>query len=260
MESKKHHKNNSSNNLDQIKPKLIKRDFQLIPSKKENIIPSVFNIKKSVRKDSQKKNSSNSINAQKKGNNKSREIYSAKEIKSRKKQKKNAKKFNNIDEIVLFLQKNIRKYLYRIHNEPKLQMIKILKEKKKNLFENYKIINNPSLINELKNEQIEKNSNDKNININSENNIQNISDNKTENINSDSDINNKENKEKEEKKIQKYIVEKSTKLNDDLEGLKDNFDDLSDIDEEIIKNYIEEPKEINLENNINNKNKKEEKN
>ena len=65
--------------------------------------------------------------------------------------------FAGIDEIVLLLQKHIRKYLYRIHNDPKLQMVRMLKEKKKNLFENYKISNNPILINEFMKEQAEKN-------------------------------------------------------------------------------------------------------
>ena len=43
MENKKNYKNNSTSNLDQIKPKLIKRDIKIVPNKKENIIPSVFN-------------------------------------------------------------------------------------------------------------------------------------------------------------------------------------------------------------------------
>ena len=260
MEKKKHHKNNSSSNLEQFKPKLIKRDIQIIPNKKENIIPSVFNIniKKPVRRNSQKKFNSNSINISKKGNNKNKDIYSARENNNnrKKQQSKKQKKFKNIDEIVLFLQKNIRNYLYRIHNEPKLQMIKMLKEKKKNLFENYKIINNPTLINEFKKEQIEKNNND--INENNkimEDNKEKIIDNKNENNNLESEkvIDEK----KEEKNIRKYIPEKSNKLNEDLEGLKDTYDDISDIEEEIINNYIEEPKEIIPENIIvNNKKKK----
>ena len=83
----------------------------------------------------------------------------------------------------------MRKYLYRIHNEPKLQMIKMLKEKKRSLFENYKIIDKPSLIAELKNEPKD-NSLDK-INKNNE-----INDNKEI-----EDLNEKENIELENKKV-----------------------------------------------------------
>ena len=52
MENKKNNKSYSSNNLDQIKPKLLKRDIKIISNKKENIIPSVFNINKPARKKS----------------------------------------------------------------------------------------------------------------------------------------------------------------------------------------------------------------
>ena len=43
MDNKKNQKNNSSCNLEQMKPKLIKRDIKLVSNKKENIVPSVFN-------------------------------------------------------------------------------------------------------------------------------------------------------------------------------------------------------------------------
>ena len=258
MDNKKNQKNNLSCNLEQMKPKLIKRDIKLVSNKKENIVPSVFNINKPIKKNSSKNtNGSNSKNKTKKSIIKSREINSARERKAVNKPKKRVRKFKDIDEIVLLLQKHIRKYLYRIHNDPKLQMVRMLKEKKKNLFENYKISNNPILINEFMKEQAEKNKNDENINtkiINDENILDNTSDEKIENDNPD--INIEEKKENENKNFIKYEIKKSDKLNEDLEGLQDKYDDLSSIDEEILQNYIEEPKEINNENSIINKNKK----
>ena len=258
MDNKKNQKNNSSCNLEQMKPKLIKRDIKLVSNKKENIVPSVFNINKPIKKNSSKNtNGSNSKNKTKKSIIKSREINSARERKAVNKPKKRVRKFKDIDEIVLLLQKHIRKYLNRIHNDPKLQMVRMLKEKKKNLFENYKISNNPILINEFMKEQAEKNKNDENINtkiINDENILDNTSDEKI--VNDNPDINIEEKKEIENKNFIKYEIKKSDKLNEDLEGLQDKYDDLSSIDEEILQNYIEEPKEINNENSINNKNKK----
>ena len=258
MDNKKNQKNNSSCNLEQMKPKLIKRDIKLVSNKKENIVPSVFNINKPIKKNSSKNtNGSNSKNKTKKSIIKSREINSARERKAVNKPKKRVRKFKDIDEIVLLLQKHIRKYLYRIHNNPKLQMVRMLKEKKKNLFENYKISNNPILINEFMKEQAEKNKNDENINtkiINDENILDNTSDEKI--VNDNPDINIEEKKENENKNFIKYEIKKSDKLNEDLEGLQDKYDDLSSIDEEILQNYIEEPKEINNENSIINKNKK----
>ena len=258
MDNKKNQKNNSSCNLEQMKPKLIKRDIKLVSNKKENIVPSVFNINKPIKKNSSKNtNGSNSKNKTKKSIIKSREINSARERKAVNKPKKRVRKFKDIDEIVLLLQKHIRKYLYRIHNDPKLQMVRMLKEKKKNLFENYKISNNPILINEFMKEQAEKNKNDENINtkiINDENISDNTSDEKI--VNDNPDINIEEKKENENKNFIKYEIKKSDKLNEDLEGLQDKYDDLSSIDEEILQNYIEEPKEINNENSIINKNKK----
>ena len=261
MDNKKNQKNNSSCNLEQMKPKLIKRDIKLVSNKKENIVPSVFNINKPIKKNSSKNtNGSNSKNKTKKSIIKSREINSARERKAVNKPKKRVRKFKDIDEIVLLLQKHIRKYLYRIHNDPKLQMVRMLKEKKKNLFENYKISNNPILINEFMKEQAEKNKNDENINtkiINDENILDNTSDEKI--VNDNPDINIEEKKEIENKNFIKYEIKKSDKLNEDLEGLQDKYDDLSSIDEEILQNYIEEPKEINNENSIINKNKKKRK-
>ncbi len=168
MENKKVYKNtNSIGNFEQINPKLIKRDIKIISNKKENIIPSVFNINKSVTKNQPQNISNfNQKDKIKKINTKSREIKSSKGIGNIDKSKKRAKKFKDIDEIVLLLQKHVRKYLERIHNDPKLKMIKMLKEKKKNLFENYKITKNPALINEFKKELAEKNKNDENINLN----------------------------------------------------------------------------------------------
>ena len=68
MENKKNYKNHSSSNLEQIKPKLIKRDIKIISNKKENIIPSAFNINKEIKKNnlSQNINESNSKNKNKK--------------------------------------------------------------------------------------------------------------------------------------------------------------------------------------------------
>ena len=257
MENKKNPKNYLSSNLEQTKPKLIKRDIKIISSKKENIIPSVFNINKSMRRNSstkkeRKSNSKNTTNVKTKI--KKREIYSARERKNVIKPKKKPRKFKDIDEIVLLLQKHIRNYLNRLHNDPKLQMIRMLKEKKKNLFDNYKIEKNPTLINEFKKEQEEKNKSDENINIKNESNIDGVVD--INNEKDDSFDNDEEEKENPTKNIIKYVVNKSDKLNEDLEGLKDKYDDLSSIDEEIKQNYIEEPKEISNENNNINKVKK----
>ena len=258
MENKKNPKNYLSSNLEQTKPKLIKRDIKIISSKKENIIPSVFNINKSMRRNSstKKERKSNSKNktTNAKTKIKKREIYSARERKNVIGPKKKPRKFKDIDEIVLLLQKHIRNYLNRLHNDPKLQMIRMLKEKKKNLFDNYKIEKNPTLINEFKKEQEEKNKSDENINIKNESNIDNIID--INNEKDDSFDNDEEEKENPTKNIIKYVVNKSDKLNEDLEGLQDKYDDLSSIDEEIKKNYIEEPKEISNENNNINKVKK----
>ena len=254
MENKKNNKSYSSSNLDQI----IKRDIKIISNKKENIIPSVFNINKPIKKSnlSQTRNESNSNNKNKKIIIKSREIKSSRENRIVNRPKKRKKKFKNIDEIVLLIQKHIRKYLERIHNDPKLQMIKMLKEKKKNLFENYKIEKNPSLINEFKKEQIEKNKNDENVNLENQENIEKIS---NLNFENNKDEYNEQNQDIENKNIIKYVIKKSDKLNEDLEGLQDDYNDLSSIDEDIINNYIEEPKEINLENNINKIKKKRKK-
>ena len=225
MENKKNNKSYSSNNLDQIKPKLLKRDIKIISNKKENIIPSVFNINKPIKKSnlSQNRSDSNSNNKNKKIIIKSREIKSSRENRIVNRPKKRKKKFKNIDEIVLLIQKHIRKYLERIHNDPKLQMIKMLKEKKKNLFENYKIEKNPSLINEFKKEQIEKNKNDENINSENQDNFEKIS-----NLNSENnrDEFNEQNQDIENKNIIKYIIKKSDKLNEDLEGLEDKYIDI----------------------------------
>ena len=154
----------------------------------------------------------------------------------------------------------------------------MLKQKKRNLFENYKIIDKPSLIAELKNELKEKNINNINnndlINENKENNL-NDKINEKNNLENNIDINiditvekdknnsdkNKINEETENNDIKKDInnnMENNTnnnliknencKTNEDLEGLNDKYDDIGSIDEEIINNYIEEPKEINIEN------------
>lgn len=259
MENKKVYKNtNSIGNFEQINPKLIKRDIKIISNKKENIIPSVFNINKSVTKNQPQNISNfNQKDKIKKINTKSREIKSSKGIGNIDKSKKRAKKFKDIDEIVLLLQKHVRKYLERIHNDPKLKMIKMLKEKKKNLFENYKITKNPALINEFKKELAEKNKNDENINLNEKDCIEKEPNENIETNNNE--INMGEKKEIENQNIIKYIIKKSDKLNEDLEGLQDEFDDLSSIDNDILNNYIEEPKEINMENNVNKVKKKRKK-
>ena len=152
MENKKQtNKSSVSNNFE--RPKLLRRDIKISNNKKENYLPSVFNINKSVKKNSLQTTSNiNTNNKSIKTSHKSREIYSAGTRKSYNKSKKKYKKFKNIDEVVIILQRYVRKYLYRIHNEPKLQMIKMLKEKKRSLFENYKIIDKPSIIAGLKNE------------------------------------------------------------------------------------------------------------
>ena len=261
MDNKKNVKNYSCSNLEQIKPKLIKRDIKIVSNKKENIMPSAFNInnKPSIKNSSQNIHGSNSKNKNKKNIIKNREIYSSRGRKNVNNPKKKPRKFKDIDEIVLLLQKHIRKYLERIHNDPKLQMIRMLKEKKKNLFENYNIIKNPNLINEFKKEQEEKNKNDENENIN-EKNEDNIENHVNQNFEKgDMMINIEEKKENENQKVVKYVIKKSEKLNEDLEGLQDKYDDLSSIDEDIIKNYIEEPKEIIDENNGINKIKKKRK-
>ena len=300
-----------SNNFE--KPKLIKRDIKIAQSKKDNNILSVFNINKSTKKNSSKNvNNTNSNYKSSKIYNKSREIYSAGTRKSYSKSKKKQKKFKNIDEVVLLIQKYVRIYLYRLHNEPKLQMIKMIKQKKRNLFENYKIIDKPSLIAELKNEPKEKNINNINninnnvlINENKENNIlnkniekdnvenkkviinekeidenninennlnnnindkvnNNINNNVTNNINSSTNINVNSNtninvnsntninanSNANNNENNNYIREEYAKMNEDLEGLNDKYDDIGSIDEEIINNYIEESKEINIDNNI----------
>ena len=259
MENKKVYKNtNSIGNFEQINPKLIKRDIKIISNKKENIIPSVFNINKSVTKNQPQNISNfNQKDKIKKINTKSREIKSSKGIGNIDKSKKRAKKFKDIDEIVLLLQKHVRKYLERIHNDPKLKMIKMLKEKKKNLFENYKITKNPALINEFKKELAEKNKNDENINLNEKDCIEKEPNENIETNNNE--INMGEKKEIENQNIIKYIIKKSDKLNEDLEGLQDEFDDLSSIDNDILNDYIEEPKEINMENNVNKVKKKRKK-
>ena len=280
MENKKpiYKSSSISNNFE--KPKLIKRDIKIAQSKKDNNIPSVFNINKSVNKNTSKNvNNTNSNYKSGKIYNKNREIYSAGAKKSYSKSKKKKKKFKNIDEVVLLIQKYVRKYLYRLHNEPKLQMIKMLKQKKRNLFENYKIIDKPSLIAELKNEPKEKNINNINnndlINENKENNNLNDKINEKNNLENNIDINiditvekdknnsdkNKINEETENNDIKKdinnnmennvnnnIIKNENCKSNEDLEGLNDKYDDIGSIDEEIINNYIEEPKEINIEN------------
>ena len=262
MDNKKNVKNYASSNLEQIKPKLIKRDIKIVSNKKENIIPSVFNInnKPAIKNSSQNIHVSNPKNQNKKSFIKNREIYSSRGRKNVNNPKKKPRKFKDIDEIVLLLQKHIRKYLERIHNDPKLQMIRMLKEKKKNLFENYNITKNPNLINEFKKEQEEKNKNDENENINNEN-KDNIDENHiNQNIEKgDIAINVEEKKENENQNIIKYVIKRSEILNEDLEGLQDKYDDLSSIDEDIIKNYIEEPKEIIDENNSINKIKKKRK-
>ena len=259
MENKKVYKNtNSIGNFEQINPKLIKRDIKIISNKKENIIPSVFNINKSVTKNQPQNISNfNQKDKIKKIGTKSREIKSSKGIGNIDKSKKRAKKFKDIDEIVLLLQKHVRKYLERIHNDPKLKMIKMLKEKKKNLFENYKITKNPALINEFKKELAEKNKNDENINLNEKDCIEKEPNENIETNNNE--INMGEKKEIENQNIIKYIIKKSDKLNEDLEGLQDEFDDLSSIDNDILNDYIEEPKEINMENNVNKVKKKRKK-
>ena len=259
MENKKVYKNtNSIGNFEQINPKLMKRDIKIISNKKENIIPSVFNINKSVTKNQPQNISNfNQKDKIKKINTKSREIKSSKGIGNIDKSKKRAKKFKDIDEIVLLLQKHVRKYLERIHNDPKLKMIKMLKEKKKNLFENYKITKNPALINEFKKELAEKNKNDENINLNEKDCIEKEPNENIETNNNE--INMGEKKEIENQNIIKYIIKKSDKLNEDLEGLQDEFDDLSSIDNDILNDYIEEPKEINMENNVNKVKKKRKK-
>ena len=108
MENKKNQKNYSSTNLEQIRPKLIKRDIKIISNKKENIIPSVFN-KPARKNSSQNINDSNPKNKTKKIINKNREIHSSRENRNYNKPKKRKKKFKDIDEIVLLLQKHVRK-------------------------------------------------------------------------------------------------------------------------------------------------------
>ena len=194
---------NSNNNIELPRPKLIKRGIKIAQNKKENF-PPVFTINKSTKKNSLQ--STNNIYSNNRSTKiKKREIYSAGMRKSNNKPKKKKKKFKNIDEVVLLIQRCVRRYLYRIHNEPKLQMIKMLREKKRSLFENYKIIDKPEIIAGLKNEKIE-NSNDaednnilmnndkkNNLNENKGNNDIEVKDNSDKNIDDSSPLDNNNN-------------------------------------------------------------------
>ena len=236
---------------------------------------SVFNINKSVTKNQPQNISNfNQKDKIKKINTKSREIKSSKGIGNIDKSKKRAKKFKDIDEIVLLLQKHVRKYLERIHNDPKLKMIKMLKEKKKNLFENYKITKNPALINEFKKELAEKNKNDENINLNEKDCIEKEPNENIEtNIEEPKEINMENNVNKVKKKRKKpmnnfkfeIIMEKRNKLDDNnnkiiTENEKDIKDksnieiqDSKELNNIINDNSEEKTKENITENNLNNK-------
>ena len=193
---------NSNNKIELPRPKLIKRGIKIAQNKKENF-PPVFNINKSTKKNSLQ--STNNIYSNNKSTKiKKREIYSAGMRKSNNKPKKKKKKFKNIDEIVLLIQRCVRRYLYRIHNEPKLQMIKMLREKKRSLFENYKIIDKPEIIAGLKNEIIENNLNlnekNKDSNDAEDNNIL-MNNDKKNNLNENIENNDKEVKSNSDKNI-----------------------------------------------------------
>ena len=294
--------NNTQKDL--TKQKLLKKDVKIVKGNKR---PSTTTTTKSVNINNQNNHINNHPSSAKKLHNEKNNNTIKKTSKVIVNNKnshlnKNLIKYNNLEEAVLILQKEVRKFLDKKKNDPKTKMIEKLKQRKIDILHNYRIIDNKKsdldsnekdtissldlnyndILKNIKsgkknnnnidstniklNIKEEKNDNDKiedsnnlinknsnenenNNNINNNNhNFNNIifsNNNNTNNINNDN-INLEKQKQKIE--IEKEDIDDIEEdiPNSDLIGLDDKYN-IDDIDEEIIKNYKVEPKEIKLQ-------------
>ena len=149
------------------------------------------------------------------------------------------KRFNNIDEAVIIIQKCFRKYLNKIHNTNS-ELMKMINERKKNILQNYNILDNQSIVNN-KNNKDNNNNNNTIDNYCENNNINNQYNDKEEPYN----INNKKIKQIKEDIIVNYN-EINNNYEEDSTIYKNNYDESND------KNTLENDNILN--NNYNKKN------
>ena len=114
----------------ETKPKLLKNEIKITNStntknKKPTrpVSASVSNIKKSTPSNSKPLNKRNSIT-------------------SAKKQIKNPKIVLTKDQAIKIIQRAFRKYIKKVHTDPKYEYMQLLKKKKMNILKNYNIVEN----------------------------------------------------------------------------------------------------------------------
>ena len=314
---------NVNTQKDLTKQKLLKKDVKIVKGNKR---PSTATTTKSVNINNQNNHINNHPSSAKKVHNeKNNTIKKTSKVivnNNNSHLNKNLIKYNNLEEAVLILQKEVRKFLDKKKNDPKIQMIEKLKQRKIDILHNYRIIDNKKSDLDTKEKEIistfdlnyneilksikagkknnnnkdsnniklnikeekhinhkiedsndlikknskENNSNNNSNNINNNTNNHNTKNNNTNNNNTNfnninfnnnnintSNNNNNNNNIDLEKKKQNIENEKEdiddieeNIPNSDLIGLDDKYN-IDDIDEEIIKNYKVEPKEIKLQ-------------
>ena len=136
--------NINNNQKDLNKQKLLKKDVKIVKGNKR---PSTSTTTKSVNINNQNNLINNHPSSSKKVHNEKNNNTIKKTPKLIVNNKnshlnKNLIKYNNLEEAVLILQKEVRKYLDKKKNDPKTQMIEKLKQRKIDILHNYRIIDN----------------------------------------------------------------------------------------------------------------------
>ena len=155
------------------------------------------------------------------------------------------KRFNNIDEAVISIQRCFRKYLNKIHNTNS-ELMKLIQERKKNILQNYNILDNQPIFG----------TNDNNINNNNENY------NKSNNFYNDlaEQFNNNKRKQLKEEVIEDYNNLNNNNNNyeedNNLYNNNENNEDKNILENDILlnNNFNKKKININLDDIDNNKN------
>lgn len=224
----------------ETKPKLLKNEIKITNStntknKKPTrpVSASVSNIKKSTPSNSKPLNKRNSIT-------------------SAKKQIKNPKIVITKDQAIKIIQRAFRKYIKKVHTDPKYEYMQLLKKKKMNILKNYNIVENVKKSNLIPkqndedlyyfeppvNEPKQKEEIDEPVTSNkNEEKLQTSV--AKENINEISNINNTSVNKQNNSSYLDLMNQMNKELNDDLKGLSNKFM-IDDIDNDIKNDYIEE--------------------
>ncbi len=224
----------------ETKPKLLKNEIKITNStntknKKPTrpVSASVSNIKKSTPSNSKPLNKRNSIT-------------------SAKKQIKNPKIVLTKDQAIKIIQRAFRKYIKKVHTDPKYEYMQLLKKKKMNILKNYNIVENVKKSNLIPkqndedlyyfeppvNEPKQKEEIDEPVTSNkNEEKLQTSV--AKENINEISNINNTSVNKQNNSSYLDLMNQMNKELNDDLKGLSNKFM-IDDIDNDIKNDYIEE--------------------